>query len=45
MNYWYLREVGFDSEFEALRRARTWILEHGGIAGCQMMTKFKLVKF
>lgn len=44
-NYWYLKSVGIDAESLQMIKAKTWILEHGGIEGAQTMSKFKFAVF
>ena len=42
---WYLKEVGIDVLEPAMKNARKFILDRGGIEKAQMMTKYKLAVF
>jgi squalene cyclase len=42
---WYLKDVGVDEASDTMRKARKFILDHGGIEDSQMMTKYKLAAF
>jgi hypothetical protein len=42
---WYLKDVGTDILSPAMKNARKFILDNGGIERAQMMTKYKLAVF
>ncbi len=45
MNYWFLRDIGMDINEAPLKKARKFILSHGGIEHSQIMTRYKLATF
>lgn len=44
-NYWFLKDVGESIDSEHMKKAKKFILDHGGIENAQVMTKFKLAAF
>lgn len=42
---WYLKDVGVDESSDTMKKAKKFILDHGGIEEAQMMTKYKLAAF
>jgi squalene-hopene/tetraprenyl-beta-curcumene cyclase len=42
---WFLKDIGEPIDSEPMKKAKKFILDHGGIEGAQVMTKFKLAAF
>ena len=42
---WFLKDRGVGLETEQMKKAKKFILDHGGIENSQVMTRFKLAVF